>query len=56
MNMQNGGLGSSPYPPGHDHGIQKFSSERDFPRDSFPAGLEIEILDLSILDLIFKPI
>ncbi len=27
-NMQNGGLGCSPSPPGHDQGIKKVSSER----------------------------
>jgi hypothetical protein len=33
-NMQNGCLGCSPSPPGHDQGIQKFSSERLKTRDS----------------------
>jgi hypothetical protein len=32
--MQNGGLGCSPSPPGQDQGIQKFSSERLNTRDS----------------------
>jgi hypothetical protein len=33
-NMQNGGLGCNPSPPGHDQGIQKFS-----PEAGFTAGL-----------------